>query len=100
MPRTPQCFPVDPKPPAPRHEPVDAAGKPEHDQRIDQEQRERREKDRAAQILRLGGAEIIEPRIERPVIDRHYRLEDVIEATRYVETEQKVGNVVLTVSHA
>jgi NADPH:quinone reductase-like Zn-dependent oxidoreductase len=33
----------------------------------------------------------------RPVIDRCYPLEDVIEATRYVETEQKTGNVVLTV---
>jgi NADPH:quinone reductase-like Zn-dependent oxidoreductase len=32
----------------------------------------------------------------RPVIDRRYPLEDVIEATRYVETEQKTGNVVLT----
>jgi NADPH:quinone reductase-like Zn-dependent oxidoreductase len=32
----------------------------------------------------------------RAVIDRRYPLEDVIEATRYVETEQKVGNVVLT----
>ena len=32
----------------------------------------------------------------RPVIDRSYPLEDVIEATRYVETEQKTGNVVLT----
>jgi NADPH:quinone reductase-like Zn-dependent oxidoreductase len=31
-----------------------------------------------------------------PVIDRCYPLEDVIEATRYVETEQKTGNVVLT----
>ena len=34
----------------------------------------------------------------RPVIDRRYPLEDVIEATRYVETQKKVGNVVLTVS--
>jgi len=34
----------------------------------------------------------------RAVIDRRYPLEDVIEATRYVETEQKTGNVVLTVS--
>ena len=34
----------------------------------------------------------------RPVIDRRYPLEDVVEATRYVETEQKTGNVVLTVS--
>ncbi len=33
----------------------------------------------------------------RPVIDRTYALEDVVEATRYVETEQKTGNVVLTV---
>jgi len=34
----------------------------------------------------------------RAVIDRRYPLDDVIEATRYVETEQKTGNVVLTVS--
>jgi NADPH:quinone reductase-like Zn-dependent oxidoreductase len=34
----------------------------------------------------------------RPVIDRRYPLEDVIEATRYVETQKKVGNVVLAVS--
>jgi NADPH:quinone reductase-like Zn-dependent oxidoreductase len=34
----------------------------------------------------------------RPVIDRTYPLEDVVEATRYVETEQKTGNVVLTVA--
>jgi NADPH:quinone reductase-like Zn-dependent oxidoreductase len=34
----------------------------------------------------------------RPVIDRCYPLEDVVEATRYVETQQKVGNVVLTVA--
>jgi NADPH:quinone reductase-like Zn-dependent oxidoreductase len=36
----------------------------------------------------------------RPVIDRRYPLEDVVEATRYVETEQKTGNVVLTVDGA
>ncbi len=34
----------------------------------------------------------------RPVIDRRYPLENVIEATRYVGTQQKTGNVVLTVS--
>jgi NADPH:quinone reductase-like Zn-dependent oxidoreductase len=42
--------------------------------------------------------ELIEAGRYRPVIDRRYRLEDVIEATRYVETEQKTGNVVLTVT--
>ncbi len=39
---------------------------------------------------------LVEDRKYRPVIDRCYPLEDVIEATRYVETEQKTGNVVLT----
>jgi NADPH:quinone reductase-like Zn-dependent oxidoreductase len=34
----------------------------------------------------------------RAVIDRTYPLEQVIEATRYVETEQKTGNVVLTLN--
>jgi NADPH:quinone reductase-like Zn-dependent oxidoreductase len=34
----------------------------------------------------------------QPVIDRTYPLEDVVEATTYVETEQKTGNVVLTVN--
>ena len=32
------------------------------------------------------------------VVDRTYPLEDVVEATRYVETGQKTGNVVLTVT--
>jgi NADPH:quinone reductase-like Zn-dependent oxidoreductase len=34
----------------------------------------------------------------RAVIDRSYPLAQVVDATRYVETEQKTGNVVLTVS--
>ena len=34
----------------------------------------------------------------RPVVDRRYPLEDVVAATRYVETGQKVGNVVLTLN--
>lgn len=34
----------------------------------------------------------------RPVIDRRYPIEDVVEATRYVETGQKTGNVVLVVN--
>jgi NADPH:quinone reductase-like Zn-dependent oxidoreductase len=33
----------------------------------------------------------------RPVVDRAYRLEDVVEATRYVDSGQKTGNVVLNV---
>jgi NADPH:quinone reductase-like Zn-dependent oxidoreductase len=36
----------------------------------------------------------------RPVVDRTYALDDVIEASRYVETGQKTGNVVLTVGEA
>jgi NADPH:quinone reductase-like Zn-dependent oxidoreductase len=34
----------------------------------------------------------------RPVIDRTYPLEQVVDATTYVETEQKLGNVVLIVA--
>jgi len=41
--------------------------------------------------------ELVEAGRFRPVIDRLYPLEQVIDATRYVETEQKTGNVVLTV---
>jgi NADPH:quinone reductase-like Zn-dependent oxidoreductase len=32
-----------------------------------------------------------------PVVDRTYRLEDIVEAYRYVETQRKVGNVVIRV---
>jgi NADPH:quinone reductase-like Zn-dependent oxidoreductase len=44
--------------------------------------------------------ELIEAGKYRAVIDRCYQLEDVVDATRYVETEQKTGNVVLTVNGA
>jgi NADPH:quinone reductase-like Zn-dependent oxidoreductase len=42
--------------------------------------------------------ELIEAGKYRPVIDRVYPMEQVIEASRYVETQQKTGNVVLTVN--
>jgi NADPH:quinone reductase-like Zn-dependent oxidoreductase len=42
--------------------------------------------------------ELIEAGQYRAVIDRCYPMEDEVEATRYVETERKTGNVVLTVS--
>ncbi|TME55332.1 MAG: NAD(P)-dependent alcohol dehydrogenase [Chloroflexi bacterium] len=41
--------------------------------------------------------ELIETGKFRPVIDRRYPMEDVVEAATYVETEQKTGNVVLTI---
>ena len=48
------------------------------------------------EVLFLKG--LIEAGRYRAVIDRCYPLEDVVEATRYVETRQKTGNVVLTVN--
>jgi NADPH:quinone reductase-like Zn-dependent oxidoreductase len=42
--------------------------------------------------------QLIEAGKSQAVIDRCYPLEQVIDATRYVESEQKTGNVVLTVS--
>jgi NADPH:quinone reductase-like Zn-dependent oxidoreductase len=47
-------------------------------------------------VLFLKG--LIEAGKYRAVIDRRYALEDVVEATRYVETQQKTGNVVLTIT--
>ena len=47
-------------------------------------------------VLFLKG--LIEAGEYRAVIDRRYDLDDIVEATRYVETGQKTGNVVVTVS--
>ena len=42
--------------------------------------------------------ELVDAGKYRPVIDRGYGLDEVVEATRYVESGQKTGNVVLRVS--
>ncbi len=44
--------------------------------------------------------ELVDTGKYRPVIDRRYALDEVVEANRYVETGQKTGNVVLRVSEA
>jgi NADPH:quinone reductase-like Zn-dependent oxidoreductase len=49
-------------------------------------------------VLFLKG--LIEAGEYRAVVDRTYPLEQVVEATTYVETGQKTGNVVLTLNGA
>ncbi len=34
-----------------------------------------------------------------PVIDRGYKLEQIVEAYKYVDAELKTGNVVISVNH-
>ena len=42
--------------------------------------------------------EVLESGAFRPLVDRRYRLEEIVEAYRYVETGQKIGNVVVSVA--
>lgn len=42
-------------------------------------------------------AALIEAGQYTPLVDRQYRLDDIVDAYRYVETGRKIGNVVLTV---
>jgi NADPH:quinone reductase-like Zn-dependent oxidoreductase len=44
--------------------------------------------------------ELVEAGKYKPVIDRTYSLDEIVEAVRYVESGQKTGNVVLRVSEA
>jgi NADPH:quinone reductase-like Zn-dependent oxidoreductase len=49
-----------------------------------------------AMIQYLRG--LVESRQFTPVVDRIYPLEEIVEAYRYVETQQKIGNVVITLA--
>ena len=40
--------------------------------------------------------EVLESGAFRPLVDRRYRLDDIVEAYRYVETGRKIGNVVIS----
>jgi NADPH:quinone reductase-like Zn-dependent oxidoreductase len=42
-------------------------------------------------------ADLMASNAYRTVIDRSYPLDEVVQANRYVETERKTGNVVLTI---
>ena len=41
--------------------------------------------------------ELVEKGVYKPIIDRHYKLDQIVEAYKYVESGQKTGNVILKV---
>lgn len=42
--------------------------------------------------------ELVETGKFKPVIDRKYSLDQIVDAYKYVETGQKIGNVVITLN--
>ncbi len=65
---------------------------------MDQEQQRYQRAHARVQALKVLKELIEAGKYRAAVIDRCYPLEDLADVTRYVETEQKTGNGVLTVN--